>query len=107
MTTSTSSTTIEFATLAARRAARKLAGAHASMPVVIVDGAAPPTIRGRSYYWTTLSGKTIVRYPNAYRWPTWYHHSTLRVVVGRDSLFGRAWLSTEARALDGLRALAA
>lgn len=39
---------------------------------------------GRSYYWTTPSGKTEVRHPSAYGWPTLYHASTRRVVVGAD-----------------------
>lgn len=76
-------------TLAARRLARRTAGAHAACHVEIVAGDAAPAIRGRSYYWTTLSGKTEVRHPNAYGWPTLYHASTLRVQVGREWLAAR------------------
>lgn len=73
-----------------RTAARMAAGAVSgngrainSYPVhVIVGGALAPRLLGTSYYHTTLSGKTIVRYPSAYGWPTQYHHSTHRVVVG-------------------------
>ncbi|HEY2250918.1 MAG TPA: hypothetical protein VGH74_07640 [Planctomycetaceae bacterium] len=71
-------------TLAQRRAARQAANAHSNCPVDLVDGDAAPRMTGRSYYWTTLSGKTEVRYPNAYGWPTWYHCSTLAVTVGRE-----------------------
>lgn len=48
---------------------------------------------GRSYYWTTPSGKTIVRHPNAYKWPTVYHASTRHLVCSRSL------------ALDTIRAL--
>lgn len=51
-------------------------------PIHLEDGFAPPRLEGRSYYWTTPSGLTEVRHPNAYKWPTWYRHSTLRIVVG-------------------------
>lgn len=73
-------------TLSARRIARQAAHAHANCPVEVIDGAAAPTLRGRSYYWTTLSGRTEVRYPSAYGWPTLYHASTLRVQVGAEWL---------------------
>lgn len=44
---------------------------------------APKTV-GQSYYWTTPSGKTIVNHPSAYGWPTVYHASTRRVIVGEQ-----------------------
>ena len=71
----------------ARRArlARQYAG-DTNHPVVEEPGNAAPRMDGESYYHTTPSGKTIVRHPNAYKWPTTYHASTLRVVVGS------AWL---------------
>lgn len=53
-----------------------------SYPIVIVDGFAAPRLRGRSYYWTTLSGKTEIAYPKAYGWPTLYHASERRIEVG-------------------------
>lgn len=62
------------------RAAAGLSGTP--YPIKVVHSADPPRLTGRSYYWTTPSGKTIVRYPNAYGWPTLYHPSTLTVEVG-------------------------
>lgn len=53
-------------------------------PIHRVAGSAAPRLDGRGYYHTTPSGKTIVRYPNSYGWPTLYHPSTMRIVVGRD-----------------------
>ena len=67
---------------AARRAAGCRAGDNAPPVRVVRGGALAPRLLGESYYWTTLSGKTIVRHPNAYGWPTWYHGSTRRVLVG-------------------------
>ena len=72
-----------------RRVLRRLAGAGAAMPVMVVDGDAAPRVCGESYYWTTPSGKTRVHHPNAYGWRTLYWPSTLRVDVGRDWLV--AW----------------
>ena len=67
-----------------RRAIRQ--SAHASQKNISIEvipgiALAPKTV-GRSYYWTTPSGKTIVNHPSAYGWPTLYHASTRRVVVG-------------------------
>jgi hypothetical protein len=67
--------------------ARVIAGLSpdgARYPIQIVDGHRPPRVVGQDYYWTTPSGKTIVRHPNAYKWPTVYHGSTRRVAIGRD-----------------------
>jgi hypothetical protein len=58
-------------------------------PIVITGDDKSPAIAGESYYWTTPSGKTIVRYPNAYGYRTLYHASTRRIEVGRDWLFAR------------------
>lgn len=58
-------------------------------PVVVVYGDSPPRWEGKKPYHTTLSGKTIVRHPNAYGWRTLYWPSTRRVVVGHAWL--RAW----------------
>lgn len=58
-------------------------------PIKMIDGFAPPKLTGRSYYWTTPSGKTEVRYPNAYKWPTVYHASTYCIVVGKGWLIER------------------
>jgi hypothetical protein len=68
-----------------RTRARRAAGLrpYDSRPVhVIPGGAMPPKLIGHSYFFTTPSGKTVVRYPSAYGWPTQYHCSTRRVVVG-------------------------
>ena len=54
-----------------------------------VDGFAAPKLIGKSYFWTTLSGKTVVSHPNAYGWPTWYHASTRRIQVGRGWLIAQ------------------
>jgi hypothetical protein len=50
--------------------------------VVLPHSSSPPKTTGRGYYFTTPSGKTEVRYPNAYGYPTLYHGSTLAVEVG-------------------------
>jgi len=42
----------------------------------------PPKLIGKPGFHTTLSGKTIVYHPNAYKWPTKYHHSTQKIIVG-------------------------
>jgi len=55
-------------------------------PIEVVDGYKLPILEGEPGYWTTPSGKTVVYHPNAYGWPTWYHHSTKKVVVGRGLL---------------------
>ena len=53
---------------------------------VIPGIALAPRSIGQSYYWTTPSGKTIVRHPSAYGWTTLYHPSTRRVIVGEQWL---------------------
>lgn len=66
-----------------RRAVRKLAGAKwASIPIVVVPGRKRPSEEGESWYYTTPSGKTLIRYPGSYKWPKMYHASTRRVEVG-------------------------
>jgi len=49
---------------------------------IIPKSELPPQLIGESYYFTTPSGKTIVRYPMAYQWKTVYHPSTQVIVVG-------------------------
>lgn len=70
------------------RTALRAAAQSASPParVLVVSGSKNPAPRlaGQQGYWTTPSGNTIVRYPNAYRWPKTYHCSTLRVEVHVD-----------------------
>ena len=50
--------------------------------VRVVAGSAAPAVYGERGYWTTPSGRTRVLYPSAYKWPTVYHCSTMRVEVG-------------------------
>lgn len=45
-----------------------------------------PKLNGESFYFTTPSGKTIVRHPSAYDWLTLYHPSTRSVDVGEGWL---------------------
>ena len=63
---------------------RRVAGLarYDSRPVEIVPGDFGPQLAGGSYYYTTISGRTIIRHPGAYRWPKTYHASTRRVLVG-------------------------
>lgn len=74
---------------------RRLAGAAnaGARPVHVVPGDSPPTMRGRGYYYTTPSGKTIVRHPNAYGWPTRYWPSSRSIEVGVE------WLEKNALSL--------
>lgn len=71
-----------------RRAVLLSAGeTQANIRIVVVPGIAlAPRKAGRSYYWTTPSGKTEVQHPSAYGWPTVYHSSTRRVEVGAQWL---------------------
>lgn len=81
--------------LAARRHVRRAldaAGPGYQYPVVAVQRAEAPEWRGHSFFHTTPSGKTIVRYPNAYKWRTLYHPSTRRIVVGLDWLLAAGFL---------------
>jgi len=64
-------------------AARFVVGVRANAPVRIVDGSEVRLV-GESSYHTTPSGKTRVKFPNAYKWRTVYHASTLCVEIGRD-----------------------
>ncbi len=77
-------------TLSIRRQLRLSAGARTHVPCTVVAGDAKPELTGESYYCTTLSGKTRINYPSAYRWPMWYHASTIRVEVGASYLAGLA-----------------
>jgi len=71
-----------------KRAIRESVNARNNCPVVIVDGDMPPTLCGRSYYFTNKSGHKI-RHPSAYR-KAWgkpiYNPSTIRVEVGSSWL---------------------
>jgi hypothetical protein len=68
---------------------RSQARAASHLPIAVVDGPSAPQELGERGYWTTPSGRTIVRHPNAYGYPTLYHCSTRRVEVGRDWLAAR------------------
>jgi hypothetical protein len=68
-----------------RRAIKRSINAPGYVYIDIVDGYSPPKLNGNPGHHTTLSGKTIVDYPNAYKrhgGRTWYHCSTERVTVG-------------------------
>jgi len=79
----------------ARSQIREDLGESNHVPVTILHkkrGKKPPVIGKRGYY-TTPSGKTLVKYPSAYSWPTVYHCSTRKIVVGET------WLKRNARKL--------
>jgi hypothetical protein len=70
-----------------RRAIKRRIDAPNHVDVVVLDGSkkrenSQPKLVGRSGYFTTLSGKTIVNHPGAYGWRTVYHCSTEHVEVG-------------------------
>lgn len=80
--TAQSITTLSAATRKAIRAAAGKTGTN--YPIEVVHGDDAPKLVGQSYYWTTPGG-TLVQHPSAFAkrgWPTVYHHSTLRIVVG-------------------------
>jgi hypothetical protein len=62
------------------RAVARFAG-EPRLDVVVVPGKAAPHVEGSAACWTTPGGKPIT-YPNAYKWPKVYHHSTVHVEVG-------------------------
>lgn len=67
------------------RLIRQVTGANNQWPIKIIENSKlPPEIRGESYYFTTLSGKTVINHPSSYKWPMWYHNSTKHVVVGKE-----------------------
>jgi hypothetical protein len=74
-----------------RRAIKR--GCPPHVCVYIEDGSVRPQLLGESGYHTTPSGKTVVTYPNAYKWRTVYHRSTERITVGRK------WIEKNIRAL--------
>lgn len=50
-------------------------------PIRLVAGSGSPRWDGEGFYYTTLSGKTRVHSPKAYKWPTVYHCSTRKLDV--------------------------
>jgi hypothetical protein len=70
-----------------RRVIREYANSRNNMPIDVVDGDNPPKVTGSGYYWTTPSGKTIIRHPNAYKWPKLYNRSTISIEVGSDFIW--------------------
>jgi len=83
--------------VAARRAVRDAAGLLRSdrTRVDVIVGTSAPTCEGASYFFTTMSGKTVVHHPGAYGWRTLYHCSTRRVEVGH------LWLARRGLAFTG------
>ena len=71
-----------------------------SCPICVKNGRRAPHVMGDWSYFTTPSGKTIVRHPHAYHWPTVYHCSTLRIEVGAQ------WLARRQMAVNELPATA-
>ena len=78
----------------ARTFCRRKAGVsrdNTTVPVVVVEGDAAPTLEGEGYHFTTPGGRPVY-HPNAYR-AAWgkvvYHASTLRVVVGAKWVLAR------------------
>ena len=69
-----------------RCAIRLIADVPTSYPICVAAGDEAPSLIGRSWYYTTPSGMTEIRHPNAYHWPKLYHHSTRRVTVGAEWL---------------------
>lgn len=69
-----------------KRAVRSILNTHTNCPVVITDGNNAPKLLGKSYYYTTKTGKRVY-HPNAYR-AAWgkpvYHKSTVRIEVGKE-----------------------
>lgn len=77
-----------------KRLLRSAANARSNCPIKIVNGSAPPKLKGRGYYYTNKSGDEI-RYPEAYRkafGKPIYNHSTIRVEVGSDWLLNQLTL---------------
>lgn len=69
----------------ARECVRRCAGeSGTTCPIRVVPGRGAPRMAGSGPYHTTLSGKTVVHHPNAYKWRTLYHPSTLRIEVGAE-----------------------
>ena len=70
------------------RSAAKASGTP--WPIVVVEGDGAPKVAGGSFHWTTKTGQPIY-HPNAYskvgQSSMVYHHSTLRIEVGRDWLW--------------------
>jgi len=74
-----------------RRAIRRVARAHRTCPVHVVDGDSRPLLAGESYYWTWTpnpNGTRIRSNRGRAMHRSYYHASTLRVEVGAD------WLRT-------------
>lgn len=74
---------------AVRSAARQ---AGKPYPIETVDGFAAPAVVGESNHYTTRTGRPVY-HPSAYARKGWsslvYHHSTVRIRVGRGWLIGQ------------------
>ena len=71
-------------TLNTEHLVRQILGLNNNHSVIFVEGKQLPKKFGSSYYFTTLSGKTIIHHPNAYGWKTVYHPSTILANVGKE-----------------------
>ena len=89
--------------ISASRLAR-LVARDSRAPLRVIRGHATPATTGFSYYHTTMSGKTIVHHPSAYKWPTLYHPSTRRVTAGAGWLVREAKVGWRESDAGGVRA---
>lgn len=64
------------------RELNRLADTKGKKVKIIKGSKEAPKLSGETFYYTTLSGKTIIRHPNAYKWKMWYHPSTISLTVG-------------------------
>lgn len=71
-------------TQALRRMLRAdFADQHKRLPIIFMAGPAyiPTDVSGDAGHWTTTTGKTLINYPHAYKWPKTYHPSTRHISV--------------------------
>jgi hypothetical protein len=64
-------------------------------PTTYLAGMEKPFSTGESAYWTTPSGKTIVRHPSSYGWRCVYHCST------RENFAGAKWIEKQLKCPRG------
>lgn len=57
---------------------------NSNLEIFEEEGNLPPKSAGSSYFFTTLSGKTIISHPSSYGWAMKYHHSTRHIKVGKN-----------------------
>jgi hypothetical protein len=70
-----------------RQYIRDLLNINFICPIILTDGNKPPKFKGKSYFWSTKSGR-IISYPNSYAKIGWssmcYNNSTQRIEIGSD-----------------------